>query len=475
MKKKMISMLLMATITVSAIVLAGCSKGESTKDLTTETNEEQEVNENSSISGINVAWFGSDLINGTGNDGESMVEYVAKRNDQTFTKEAKAGSSMVDDSDDGYIARLEKMDTSVEYDLFVVEMPLCDVNAPVGEFSESENRDDYDTSTIIGSMQYIQSYVSEKFGLDVSFMTPAKCDVKGGSAYSEVLWKVVVPYSTNPMQIDLWHNVDLTSATADYIDKDGNPTKKGYEEMYIPALETILKKVVHEVNVGKINNLPEYDPANVEAIDTYPNLKGKKIIFLGSSVTYGSASKQASFVEYMAARDGIEYVKEAVSGTTLVNEEGNNSNYIARMEANIPPQDADLFICQLSTNDASQDKPLGEVSESRDMNDFDQTTVAGAIEYIIAYAQEKYNCPVMFYTGTKYDSEKYQEMVDLLLEIQKKWGIGVIDMWNDLPVEDLEEGKYDFYMENGIHPDRAGYLEWWTPFMEKEISEFLDK
>ena len=475
MKKKVISLLLVATLSVTSLGLMGCEKAKQESDSKLELTEEIGKAEESEISGIKIAWLGSDLVYGVGNDGVSLADYVAQRNDQTITKEAVKGSSLVDSGDDGYIARLKKMDTSVDYDAFIVEMPLCDVAAPVGEFSDSDNREEYDTSTIIGSMQYIQSYVSENFGLDVSFMTPAKCDVKGGSAYSEVLWKVVVPYSTNPMQIDLWHKVDLTSATVDYIDKDGNPTKKGYEEMYIPALETILKKVVHEVNVGKINNLPEYDPANVEAIDTYPNLKGKKIIFLGSSVTYGSASKQASFVEFMAARDGIEYVKEAVSGTTLVNEEGNNSNYIARMEANIPPQDADLFICQLSTNDASQDKPLGEVSESRDMNDFDQTTIAGAIEYIIAYAQENYNCPVMFYTGTKYDSEKYQEMVDLLLEIQKKWGIGVIDMWNDLPVEDLEEGKYDFYMENGIHPDRAGYLEWWTPFMEKEISEFLDK
>lgn len=474
MKKRLISMLLLATLTVSSLGLMGCSKNEKTPEVNSEVDSDLGTAEESELTGINIAWLGSDLVYGTGNDGKSVADYVAERNEQTFTKEAKAGSSMVDGSDDGYIARLEKMDTSAKYDAFIVEMPLCDVNAPVGEFSESENRDDYDTTTIIGSMQYIQSYVSENFGLDVSFMTPAKCDVKGGSAYSEVLWKVVVPYNTSGLQVDLWHNIDLTSA-ADATDKNGNPTEKGYKEMYVPALETILKKVVHEVNVAKINNLPEYDPANVEAIDTYPNLKGKKIIFLGSSVTYGSASKQASFVEYMAARDGIEYVKEAVSGTTLVNEEGNDTNYIARMEANIPPQDADLFVCQLSTNDATQDKPLGEISDSMDMNDFDQTTIAGAIEYVIAYAQENYNCPVMFYTGTKYDSEKYQEMVNLLLEIQKKWGIGVIDMWNDLSVEDLEEGKYDYYMSNGIHPDRAGYLEWWTPFMEKEISEFLDK
>ena len=473
MKKKVISLLLVATLAVTSLGLMGCEKAKEESDSKLEQTEEIGKAEESEISGIKIAWLGSDLVYGAGNDGVSLADYVAQRNDQTITKEAVKGSSLVESGDDGYIARLKKMDTSVDYDAFIVEMPLCDVAAPVGEFSDSDNREEYDTSTIIGSMQYIQSYVSENFGIDVTFMTPAKSDIKGGSAYSEVLWKVVVPYETSGLQIDLWHNVDMTSADANYVDGNGNPTKEGYINMYVPFIETALKKVVHEVNVAKINNLPEYDPANVEAIDTYPNLKGKKIIFLGSSVTYGSASKQASFVEYMAARDGIEYVKEAVSGTTLVNEEGNDSSYIARMEANIPPQDADLFVCQLSTNDATQDKPLGEISESMDMNDFDQTTVAGAIEYVIAYAKANYNCPVMFYTGTKYDSEKYQEMVDLLLQIQKKWDIGVIDMWNDLPIEELEAGKYDYYMANGVHPDRAGYLEWWTPFMEKEISEYI--
>ena len=65
-------------------------------------------------------------------------------------------------------------------------------------------------------------------------------------------------------------------------------------------------------------------------------------------------------MEYLAARDGIVYVKEAVSGTTLV--DNGETSYIARMKANIPDQKADLFICQLSTNDATTGQPMGEIS-----------------------------------------------------------------------------------------------------------------
>ena len=34
----------------------------------------------------------------------------------------------------------------------------------------------------------------------------------------------------------------------------------------------------------------------------------------------------------------------------------------------------------------------------------------------------------LFYTGTKYDSKQYQQMVDVLFELQDKYGIGVIDL-----------------------------------------------
>ncbi len=133
---------------------------------------------------------------------------------------------------------------------------------------------------------------------------------------------------------------------------------------------------------------------------------------------------------------------------------------------------ADAFICQLSTNDANVSFELGNVSDSFSIEDFDTSAIAGAIEYIITYARETWKCPVIFYTGTKFDSEKYAEMVDLLLKIQKKHKIGVIDLWNN-EMNSIDREKYDLYMANGVHPKRAGYREWWTPEMEKFLYEYL--
>ena len=46
----------------------------------------------------------------------------------------------------------------------------------------------------------------------------------------------------------------------------------------------------------------------------------KRIVVLGSSVTYGEASGGVSFADMLCEKYGYEIVKEAVSGTTLVDE-----------------------------------------------------------------------------------------------------------------------------------------------------------
>lgn len=220
-------------------------------------------------------------------------------------------------------------------------------------------------------------------------------------------------------------------------------------------------------------NKDPYTVANTPALGSSP-LQGKTIIFLGSSVTYGSASGGESFADYMVKRDGITAVKEAVSGTTLVDETvWGKASYIARMKTIDNDIQADALVCQLSTNDATMKKPLGTVSESFHMADFDTQTVAGAIEYVIAYAKETWDCPVIFYTGTRYDSEHYKKMVSLLLEIQEKWDIGVIDLWNNPEMNAVSAEDYKLYMVNGIHPSKAGYREWWTPVFEAYLTEYL--
>ncbi len=223
------------------------------------------------------------------------------------------------------------------------------------------------------------------------------------------------------------------------------------------------------VTVGYDYVLPEQEAVNPEDA-----LSGKTILWVGSSVTYGAhALGQYSMVDAVEdLHPALTCEKYAISATTLVNQ--SESSYVARLKLIPRDRTPDLIVVQLSTNDATTGKPFGEISESMDMADFDDTTIAGAIETIIAYARDTFGCPVVFYTGTFCEKENYAEMVALLHQIEEKWGIGVIDMFNNPEMTALYGTElYNEYMADEVHPTKKGYVEWWTPVIDAYLTSYM--
>ena len=230
-------------------------------------------------------------------------------------------------------------------------------------------------------------------------------------------------------------------------------------------------------NVNTTTEITTTTPETTQPTPTTYSLKGKKFLFLGSSVTYGSASGGYSMADCLRDTEKCFVVKEAVSGTTLV--DNGAESYVQRLVKttnNMKKVAFDHVIVQLSTNDAGQNKPLGQISDSFDIESFDTSTVAGAIEYIIALSKETWGCHVSFYTGTKYNNVNYRKMVNLLLDIQEKWGIGVIDLYNDPEMNAVSSEDYRRFMANngtdGVHPTRVGYEEWWTPKFKAHLEKY---
>ena len=199
-------------------------------------------------------------------------------------------------------------------------------------------------------------------------------------------------------------------------------------------------------------------------------MKGKTVIFLGSSVTYGSASDGESFADMLEKTEGINMIKEAVSGTTLADIGG--TSYIARMKK-LPKVTADAFVCQLSTNDATRNIELGEISDSFSKDSFDTLTVCGAIEYIIAYVRETYGCPIAFYTQARYDSEPYRKMAEKLYAVRDKWNIHIIDLWNDERINGITDEERKIFMHDAVHPTREGYEKLWLSKFAEELSKII--
>ena len=233
-----------------------------------------------------------------------------------------------------------------------------------------------------------------------------------------------------------------------------------------------LKFLAHNRMSKHPGNANVYHPENIKPLETSP-LEGKRFLFLGSSVTNGSASLEVSMADYISILDRCEVLKEAANGTTIADK--NRFSYLSRLKKINTGQHFDAVICQLSTNDAAQKVEVGVVTHSKETNGFDVFTVAGALEAIIAYVYETWHCPVFIYTGVQYNSEKYQAMVDILPTLKEKWDIFIVDLWNDKSMQEISEEERCLFLNDDVHPTQAGYLSWWVPKFQQALYAYFSE
>lgn len=235
---------------------------------------------------------------------------------------------------------------------------------------------------------------------------------------------------------------------------------------------TVNKQLQRETMVGRLiaGNLPSYAPSH-QTLNPKSPLMGRRIAFLGSSITAGAGALEDSFVDYLVATDGVIAIKEAVSGTTLA---GNApDSYVQRLYHRIPvTQPLDAFVCQLSTNDGRHDKAMGQVTGAQQRHGFDETTTLGAIETIVAYVQQHWAVPIVFFTCVRKHDANYGKLVQQLKVLQKKWHFTIIDLWQD-PVVKAENRAQPLAMVDDAHPTRLGYRNIWTPIFRQQLTDVL--
>lgn len=220
----------------------------------------------------------------------------------------------------------------------------------------------------------------------------------------------------------------------------------------------------------------------------------RAIVFVGSSVVYGANSGGHSFVDEIIENDGYYVVKLAVSGTSLATvpygSPHHGNTYTERFDNYIEQQHQatkddldyiiDRVIVQLSTNDAGQSLPLGEVTKTNDEL-LDVSTTLGAIEYFIQTSLNKLNCGITFLSSPQYGQkgDSYRDNYAAIInafnkQILPKYAqkdVDIIDLWNDKDFNNITSSQREKWMADIVHPTLAGYVEWWYP----KISEHLKK
>lgn len=170
-----------------------------------------------------------------------------------------------------------------------------------------------------------------------------------------------------------------------------------------------------------------------------------------------------------------------MGGTTVANitvgYAFDRNSYVSRLMKHDASEPVDCVVVQLSTNDATNmanGLPVGELSDSKNIEDIDDTTFVGGMEKIIAYSYQTWGCPVVVYSNAdpRFDYTIYEDMIELTRMVTDKWGATFLDLYNDEEFNNqVSDEQFNFYMTNATHPNKAGYLEWWTPAFEECLYE----
>lgn len=202
------------------------------------------------------------------------------------------------------------------------------------------------------------------------------------------------------------------------------------------------------------------------------DLRGKKIVFLGDSITQGAGAtkKENVYLEVCAKKLGAKAVNFGVGGTRIAPQitpsaEAFCDEYFL-LRAKKMDKNADLVVVFGGTNDFGHgDAPFGRIGDK------DPATFCGAydalIEYLMAtYGKEKliivYPLRRRNETATNGDGSKAEgskplaEYHDAEKAIAEKCGLKSVDFWNDGDLNpDTPDGNENF--ADGLHPNDIGH------------------
>ena len=237
----------------------------------------------------------------------------------------------------------------------------------------------------------------------------------------------------------------------------------------------LINRSIHSLKIPNTQHLAgnsdQYSVANSACNVNLP-LKNKTILFLGSSITFGSGSLGESFVDYLNKEDQLNVIKDAITNTDLAGKQNKyGDSYVTRLKR-IPITPVDGIIIQLSTNDGRHGIKLGKISNSKNLSELDYQTTLGAIEYICAYVKKYWkNCPLAFYTCLR-EANDYDILVKKLKELQLKWHFSILDLRSDFNVKNKIKKDPETRVDDA-HPTRKGYKLIWTPFFRRELVRWL--
>ncbi len=197
-------------------------------------------------------------------------------------------------------------------------------------------------------------------------------------------------------------------------------------------------------------------------------LKGKKINFLGDSITYGvgASSEEKTYHGLIAQREGIIARNYGISGSKIAK----HVEAIYDIRGNMPfclrvdemDADTDAVVVFGGTNDYGAEIPLCDAGYT-----LDKYTFYGALHILIRALLERYpGKPIIFMTPIHRIGEKnnrkscgkpLSKYVQMIRDVCEAYSIPVCDLYKNAGIYADDPAQRELYVPDGLHPNDAGH------------------
>ena len=209
-------------------------------------------------------------------------------------------------------------------------------------------------------------------------------------------------------------------------------------------------------------------PGTVES--TSP-LNGKTMLFMGDSISFGAGDTISPFrtgrawAGRIADWTGAITTNAAVSGAKVSFLTGDDNWVYSQY---IPYQNTkfDIIVMHGGGNDARYERPVGTLSEGKDEATLkkNQASFVGGLEWIFYNVSKTNTEAKLFYIAnhhldghSKGRAKDMSEYFDAAKQACAKWGIILIDLYNNKELNDKLDTKTTKYLPDTLHPNAAGY------------------
>ena len=269
------------------------------------------------------------------------------------------------------------------------------------------------------------------------------------------------------------------------------------DTMYSGIAEIPSNAIYMEFSVSNANNDSsvtvmysniESNQKRIEILEKDP-LYGKKITCTGNSITAAIHSVPGhGYVEQIADAHGMTVDNHAIWGAIIPQGHPRASGDVTDIgwiHGTLDDMDAgaDIVIMSGSINDCEYYNDasfLGEITGDFS-SELDSTTFYGALEDMCKKALQKWAGKPIIYViehrmtldNTTY-GQFYLKLHKAIIEVMNKWGISIVDLFNDCPSLNYNNSYREKYTTgDGTHPNYEGYEKFYVPRVYAEIKKLL--